>query len=586
MSTAIAAQLEGNYLYVASGSDGLSVLDLTNPQAPVKIGEYVESEWVHAIAVTSSLIVLGAAGGQVLILDNANPSAPTLLGQVQIAGDVTQVLLNQNLLIVLEQQTGVSLWDFSTPTSPASLSSFSTGGWSTDLALRNDTLLVADWFDGVGIFNISNPTRPLSITSFMPNGLPEAMDLQGDFLALADGDQGVELWIVGAFIYPELQSQAIIPGSAQDAIFTDGYIYEAAGDAGLRVWNANLQPAEPIAQLQTPGWANSIELSQSWIYLSDGFGGLRIFDRSSPPAEAFAIATEEYAGALSINGNSAVYVAQGDSGVFSLKLEGLASPLEYGYTPTAHYVYDLAAGNDFLIACEGGEGFEIFDIANPESPQVMAQVQPEGGAWCVAVTGTTAYVGTGQSGIGVFDLSTPQNPVFLGSTQNVGWVQSLNFNGFETLVASSGADGVFALNTSQIPPVVYDAFDTPGSAIAVEFVGTSVVCADEMDLCLLGGVSGLAPVASIPTSYSLLHAYPNPFNPATRISFSLPVPSDVNLGVYDLAGRLVASLLSGRLAAGDHAAAWQPDPNLASGTYFMRLKTDSQQSVYPLVYLK
>lgn len=587
VTNAFAAALSGNYLYVASGMDGLAVLDVGNSQAPLKIGEYATAAWTDVLAVNATMAALATADGQIHLLDIADPANPALLSQIQVLGITRQVLFDQNLLIALTAETGASLWDVSVPASPSLRSSFSTGGWSTDMTLLGDTLIVADWFDGVTFYDISDPARPDFINSFMPDGSVEGMALQGNLLGLAAGEDGLEFWDVSNLSSPSFQGSQMPVGSPQDVAYaSEGYVFEAAGDAGLRVWNADLQSSQPIAQVQTSGWANAIALSPGWVYLADGFGGLRIYHRSSSPAEAFSLPTEEYAGSLSLNASHVLFVAQGDSGFLSLRLEGLSAPQEYGSTSTAHFVYDVAASNELLIACEGAEGFEIFNVVDPANPQLLALAQPEGGAWCALVAGASAYVGAGTDGICAYNLSTPQTPQLLGSTGNVGWVQSLSYDGNGTLIASSGVDGLFALSTAQIPPIVADAYDTPGLARRAAFMGSNVVCADEMDLSLLGGILSVPEPVLEPLTYGLLNAYPNPFNPTTRISFSLPAAAPVDLAIYDLLGRQVASLMTGRLAAGDHVFAWQPDGRIASGSYLLRFKAGSEQTVRQLIYLK
>ncbi|HPF70646.1 MAG TPA: FlgD immunoglobulin-like domain containing protein, partial [Candidatus Krumholzibacteria bacterium] len=58
------------------------------------------------------------------------------------------------------------------------------------------------------------------------------------------------------------------------------------------------------------------------------------------------------------------------------------------------------------------------------------------------------------------------------------------------------------------------------------------------------------------TGAALGQNYPNPFNPSTRIDFSLEKAGRVELAVYDVAGRLVATLQQGSLDAGDHHVVW------------------------------
>jgi hypothetical protein len=86
-------------------------------------------------------------------------------------------------------------------------------------------------------------------------------------------------------------------------------------------------------------------------------------------------------------------------------------------------------------------------------------------------------------------------------------------------------------------------------------------------------------------SYRLEHNYPNPFNPATTISFTIPVRSFVTLIVFDLLGREVSTLLSEELDAGNYTRQWS-GTGLASGLYFYQLRAGSFIQTNKLVLLK
>jgi hypothetical protein len=68
-----------------------------------------------------------------------------------------------------------------------------------------------------------------------------------------------------------------------------------------------------------------------------------------------------------------------------------------------------------------------------------------------------------------------------------------------------------------------------------------------------------------------LTAKPNPFNPRTKISFGLRRDGHVTLRVYDVQGRLAATLVNDRMTAGNHEVEFNGD-RLASGVYMMRLQ--------------
>jgi hypothetical protein len=88
-----------------------------------------------------------------------------------------------------------------------------------------------------------------------------------------------------------------------------------------------------------------------------------------------------------------------------------------------------------------------------------------------------------------------------------------------------------------------------------------------------------------PNEYALFSAYPHPFNPATAISFALPEPGKVHLTVYDVAGRLVATLVDGHRNAGIHEITFDAE-NLASGIYIYRLEAGSFTASSKMVLLK
>ena len=91
-------------------------------------------------------------------------------------------------------------------------------------------------------------------------------------------------------------------------------------------------------------------------------------------------------------------------------------------------------------------------------------------------------------------------------------------------------------------------------------------------------------------SLALRQNHPNPFNPATTIAFRLPTGRAVDLAVYTVDGRRVATLVAGELAAGEHQVTWDGRDTggrrVASGAYFYRLRAGDEVQVRRMVMVK
>ncbi len=103
------------------------------------------------------------------------------------------------------------------------------------------------------------------------------------------------------------------------------------------------------------------------------------------------------------------------------------------------------------------------------------------------------------------------------------------------------------------------------------------------DISIINGLSQLG--TEIPKGYSLEQNFPNPFNPVTNIRFSIPKAGVVKLAVYDISGREIESLVSGKLNAGIYNADLDASA-LSSGVYFYRLITEGYTDTKKMILVK
>jgi DNA-binding beta-propeller fold protein YncE len=90
--------------------------------------------------------------------------------------------------------------------------------------------------------------------------------------------------------------------------------------------------------------------------------------------------------------------------------------------------------------------------------------------------------------------------------------------------------------------------------------------------------------------FALRQNAPNPFNPATRIAFTIPEACRVQLFIYDAAGRQIKALVDRRLQADHYEVLWDGTNNrgtrVASGVYFYRLEAGRHAATRKMVLLR
>ena len=90
------------------------------------------------------------------------------------------------------------------------------------------------------------------------------------------------------------------------------------------------------------------------------------------------------------------------------------------------------------------------------------------------------------------------------------------------------------------------------------------------------GGTGVASFQPLAKTFQLEHNYPNPFNPSTTISYSIPEKSHVSLNIYNVLGQHVVTLVDKELVAGEYSVVWNAEDKngqkLVSGLYIFQIQ--------------
>ena len=130
---------------------------------------------------------------------------------------------------------------------------------------------------------------------------------------------------------------------------------------------------------------------------------------------------------------------------------------------------------------------------------------------------------------------------------------------------------IYPLSLHDALPISFKYYDKSNDAV-IEYMETltfesNMIVGDGFNTYSLSSI-----VRPVPEQYSLSDAYPNPFNPSTTISFSIPTILDVKIAAYDILGNKVSTLLNKTVQVGMQSVIWNAQDQ-PSGVYFIRMQS-------------
>ncbi len=101
----------GNYAYLPCRQDGLQIVDVTNPAAPVKVSSYDTSGYATNVDIWNDYAIVGSGGGGVYLFDITNPADPVLKDHITDCGYVNNVMFYDGKALVASRDKGILIYN-------------------------------------------------------------------------------------------------------------------------------------------------------------------------------------------------------------------------------------------------------------------------------------------------------------------------------------------------------------------------------------------------------------------------------------------------------------------------------------------
>lgn len=177
-------------LYVANGTAGLRVFDISDPEASEEVGQYDDVN-ARDVEVVGTTAFVAANGGRLLALDVTDPANIVLRDDIHTAGPSRRVIISDGVAFVSETVEGVGAYDVSNPDAIRRIGTIrdeiDDANW---LALKDQILYVVDvgGQGGVDVVDVSDPRSMRHLRSFLEGGDPVGLAVDGNRLYVTDAE--------------------------------------------------------------------------------------------------------------------------------------------------------------------------------------------------------------------------------------------------------------------------------------------------------------------------------------------------------------------------------------------------------------
>lgn len=230
-----------SHVYVANGSDGLSIYGVTTPWDPVLADSVVTEDFAAGI---------------------------TVAGRVKY---------------IAQSQRGLAAHGGLSPQDLFLRSYVETPGLGTDVALAGDYALVADSGEGLSVVDISSPDELRVVANRDTSSFAGAVQVYGSYAYVADGIQGLAVIDVSDPLNPGVPIYEPVSWVAWDIAVARGYAFIAEGEAGVMIVDVR-DPTNPlfVTRIDLFGDAVGITVSGPYAYVADLIQGFVVLDISDP----------------------------------------------------------------------------------------------------------------------------------------------------------------------------------------------------------------------------------------------------------------------------------------------------------------
>jgi len=628
-----AMEYNDNFLYLGTAGDYIQILDVTDSYNPF-LATTIEGFEITGFAFQNNLAYMSSISGDLVIMDIGDPYNPEILSITPTFDYALDIGVQDSYAYIADTDSGLVIFDVTDPVSPVFVTSYLGPNMNNCKYIEiNENHLYARSNNGFHVINIDNPMNPYAFGNYY--GISGwDMYFSNNLVYCADALDGLEIIDVSAPGNPYLVG-AFDQVFVNDLCIINSLVYVSANFDGLYLVDTSnpMSPTEICNYAPDSGQIYSLKLEGNRLFVADFSGGFMCLDITeiTQPTELFHY--EEVLARYIETGENYAYILGNDQ-LITFDISDINNPVQLCFLEIAAGSVAIKKYDDFLLTVEASpftlnEQLRIYSIENPEnpveicslwigpardiafqnnyaiipadgelkildisdpySPEIIYSLPTFGYYSAIDINDNYIYVGSSSGIFKIFDISNITNPIEIGGLESNFYISNMDYEDNMVYVA----DWLVGLRvidvTDPTNPFLSGSFDDLFYSRDVAATGYYAILTNEYKLSIFDCWEALhaenEELSVAPTNYVLNPANPNPFNPATTISYDLPKGENVSLLVYDVMGRKIAKLVDGYQTAGKHEIIFDAE-GLTSGVYFVRLEAGEFNQTRKILLIK
>lgn len=479
--------IKENYAYLACYSR-LKIVDITDIMNPIEIGHF-DAERVTKVIVSGNYAYINYEDKDILIIDITDPTEPRRIASIYLSYSIKGIFISGDYLFVARGSNGLTIIDISDPFYPKTLVNYDTPGYVEDIYISGSYAYVADGSNGLLILDISNIPNIQKIGSYDTLGYAQSVFVEGNYAYVADGSNGLVIIDITNPINPVKVKRFTTTGNAYKVYLLNSFAYIAEGAGGIEIIDVK-DPINPkfIKHLNLMQ-SNEVFFKENYLYVTDELNGLMIFEVIDPFNTKLVswLNVSGLSRGVFVEGNYA-YIANDSNGMLIVDISNPASPINIGNFDTIGKVYDVFVIGSHAYLADYNNGVTVLNISDPTNIQEIGNFDTSGYAYKLYVSGNYAYVADGSNGLLILDISKAI-PELIGSFDTSGTAFGVYLLGNYAYVAD-GSNGLVIIDVSNpFSPKKVGNFDTSGIAYDVFVLGNFAYVADDENGLLVVNIS-------------------------------------------------------------------------------------------------